>query len=144
MRSAAAGLVLTALTLGCGGSDSTSPAAAPTTMPTPTPTPAPRRTDTFTFTLPAGSSNAFVVGPVRARDGALDVTLNYDGKFIILACVGTATACRPFGGAPMAASFDIPSDFPAGPIQAQVYFNYHYPQPPGDATGTVSFSYNPQ
>ncbi len=44
----------------------------------------------------------------------------------------------------MAVSFDIPSDFPAGPIQADVYFNVNYKQPPGDANGTVSFAYKPQ
>ena len=37
----------------------------------------------------------------------------------------------------------IPADFPAGPIQATVYFNPNFPQASGNATGTVTFSYNP-
>lgn len=144
MRFVVAGFVLMATAVGCGGGGPTSPAASPSVAPTPAPTPPPRRTDTFSFTLRGGDRNSFVVGPVRAREGPLDVTLNYSGDFIILACVGTASACRPFGGSPMAASFNIPSDFPAGPIQAGVYFNFNYKQPAGDATGTVSFGYNPQ
>ncbi len=33
---------------------------------------------------------------------------------------------------------------PAGPIQADVYFNTNYRQPAGDVSGTVTFTYNPQ
>ena len=76
-----------------------------------------RRTDTFGFTLPAGSL-LVVVGPVLAGEGSLDVTLAYSGDFIILACVGTSSACYPMGGLPMTSRFNVPRDFPAGPIQA--------------------------
>ena len=44
----------------------------------------------------------------------------------------------------MATSFSIPTDFPAGSIQAKVHFNFNYKQAPGDASGTVTFAYNPQ
>jgi len=40
-------------------------------------------------------------------------------------------------------TFNIPSDFPAGPIQASVYFNPSAAQPSGNASGTVTFTYNP-
>jgi hypothetical protein len=123
-----------------GGSDGAQPAAAP--APTPTPTPAPR-SDTFAFTLPAGSRAGVTVGPVRAGNGPLEVTLSFSGDFIILACVGSPAACMPMGGRPMTRTFNIPADFPAGPIQAGVYFNPNFNQPPGDATGTVRFVYNP-
>lgn len=101
-----------------------------------------QRINTFAFTLPAGSQGSVVVGPVHAGDGPLEVTLNFSGDFIILACVGTQSACIPMGGSPMTTSFNIPSDFPAGAIQARVYFNNNFTQPPGDASGTVSFVYN--
>lgn len=101
------------------------------------------RTDTFAFTLRAGSTGSVVVGPVRAGNGPFVVALDFSGDFIILACVGTQSSCRPMGGRPMITTFNIPSDFPAGNIQASVYFNFNFPQPPGDARGTVSFTYNP-
>jgi hypothetical protein len=112
-----------------------------TPAPSPTPSPA-RRTDTFAFTLPAGSPSV-VVGPVRAGNGPLEVALNFSGNFIILACVGTPAACKPMGGRPTTTTFNIPSDVPAGPIQAIVYFNPNAVQPSGNASGTVSFTYNP-
>ncbi len=101
-------------------------------------------TDTFAFTLPAGSQGSVVVGPVLAGSGPLTVTLNFSGNFIILACVGTQVSCIPMGGTPQTRTFNIPSDFPAGAIQAQVYFNPNFSQPPGNASGTVSFTYVPQ
>ena len=100
------------------------------------------RTDTFAFTLPAGSLGV-VVGPVLAGNGSLEVALNFSGDFIILACVGTQSSCIPMGGRPQTRTFNIPSDFPAGAIQATVYFNPNFPQPPGDASGTVNFTYVP-
>ena len=98
----------------------------------------------FAFTLPAGSQGSVVVGPVLAGSGPLTVTLNFSGNFIILACVGTQVSCIPMGGTPQTRTFNIPSDFPAGAIQAQVYFNPNFPQAPGNASGTVRFTYVPQ
>jgi hypothetical protein len=99
-----------------------------------------RRTDTFAFTLPGPN----VMGPIRAANGLLQVDLNFSGNFIILACVGTTSACLPMGGRPQTRTFRIPDNFPAGPIQATVAFNTNFPQPPGSASGTVAFTYNPQ
>ena len=118
-------------------SGATNPA---TSLPTPSPA---RRTDTFAFTLSGGSTAAVAVGPVRAGNGQFDVALNFSGAFVILACVGTSSACTPMGGRPTTRSFNIPADFPAGPIRANVYFNPNVAQPPGSATGTVSFTYTP-
>ena len=112
-----------------------------TVIPTPTPTPF-RVTRTFPFRLPAGSQGSRIVGPVQAGYGPLEVTLDFEGDFVILACVGTQSACYPMGGRPRTETFDIPSDFPSppfasllGPIQASVYFNPNFQQPPGAATG---------
>jgi hypothetical protein len=102
-----------------------------------------RRTDTLSFTLPAGSSSVVVLGPILAGTGPLEVALNFSGSFVILACVGTPAACQPMGGRPSTRTFNIPSDFPAGAIQARVYFNPNAAQPSGNASGTVSFTYNP-
>jgi len=102
-----------------------------------------RRTDTFAFTLRSGSQNGVVVGSVRAANGPVEVTLGFAGNFVILACVGTSSSCIPMGGRPTTTTFNIPSSFPAGTIQASVYFNSSAQQPPGDASGTVSFTYNP-
>jgi hypothetical protein len=107
------------------------------------PTSSARRTDTFAFTLPAGSPSV-VVGPIRAGNGPLEVALDFSGNFIILACVGMpGGGCRPMGGRPTTTTFTIPSDFPAGTIQASVYFNPVAVQPSGNANGTVTFTYNP-
>jgi len=104
-----------------------------------------RRTDTFPFTLSRANPNGSVVaGPVRARAGVLTVTLAFSGDYVILACVGTPSACLPMGGRPQTRSFNVPGDFPAGAIQAGVYFNTNVSQPPGDAQGTVSFTYDPE
>ena len=131
-------------------SGATSPTLSPVLIPSPVPTPSPsptpspnRRTETFGFTLLAGSQQAVVAGPVRAGNGPVEVALTFSGGFIILACVGTPSSCIPMGGRPTTRSFTIPADFPAGPIQATVYFNRNLPQPPGNATGTVSFTYSP-
>ena len=101
-----------------------------------------RRTDTFPFILT--STAAVVVGPIQAGNGPLQVDLNFSGNFIILACVGTTSACVPMGGRPQTRTFNIPNDFPAGVIQSQVYFNPSLTQPGGNASGTVAFTYNPQ
>jgi len=101
-----------------------------------------RRTDTFPFVL--SSTASVIAGPIEAGNGALQVDLNFSGNFIIIACVGTTASCRPIGGRPTTGRFVIPNDFPAGRIQASVYFNTSFPQPPGNATGTVAFTYNPQ
>jgi hypothetical protein len=102
-----------------------------------------RRTDTFAFLL--SSTSPSVMGPIRAANGALQVDLNFTGNFTILACVGaTGGACVVMGGRPQTRTFNIPGDFPAGPIQANVYFNTNFPQPAGSASGTVAFTYNPQ
>jgi hypothetical protein len=101
-----------------------------------------RRTDTFPFILTTTAS--VVVGPIQAANGPLQVDLNFSGNFIILACVGTTSACVPMGGRPQTRTFNIPNDFPAGVIQAQVYFNSSFTQPAGNASGTVAFTYNPQ
>jgi hypothetical protein len=114
---------------------SVSGATSPTTSPA-------RRTDTFSFSLPAGSPSV-PVGPIRAGNGPLDVALNFSGNFIILACVGTPAACKPMGGRPTTTTFNIPSDLPAGAIQASIYFNPNVVQPAGNASGTVTFTYNP-
>ena len=120
-------LVVCVGAIGCGGS---SPPASPTVVaaaaPTPTPCPTERQSSEFDFVLREGSLNSVIVGPVHAGNGPLDVTLNFSGRQIVLACVGTSTACRPMGGRPMAVTFDIPRDFPAGPIQASLYFNSSY------------------
>ena len=101
-----------------------------------------RRTDTFPFILT--STAAVVVGPIQAANGLLQVDLNFSGNFIILACVGVPSRCTPMGGRPQTRTFNIPNDYPEGIIQAQVYFNTNFPQPPGNAAGTVAFTYNPQ
>ena len=41
----------------------------------------------------------------------------------------------------MTRSYNIPGDFPAGQIQASVYYNFNYAQPAGNASGTVTFVY---
>lgn len=139
-----AAITVVAWVAGCGGSASPAgPTATVAAAPTPTPCPTERQSSEFAFVLKEGAMNSFVVGPIRAGNGPLDVTLNFSGRHIVLACVGTSAACRPMGGRPMAATFDIPGDFPAGPIQASVYFNSSYAQPPGDVEGTVRFAYNP-
>jgi hypothetical protein len=107
----------------------------------------PRRTDTFPFTLRAGSSASVLAGPVRAAIGPMDVTESFNGDYVILVCVGTAVSCQPFGGRvggrPTTMTYVIGDDFPAGSIQGQVYFNRNVTQPPGDANGTVTFTYSP-
>ncbi len=142
-----ASVVVTVAALGCGGNG----ASSPDPVPTPTPTPKPRRTDAFPFTLPAGSVKSVVVGPVFVRSGPLEVKLAFSGDFVILACVGTPSVCTPMGGRPSTSTFNITNqpptsnkDYPEGEIQASVYFNDYYRQPPGDARGTVSFTYNPR
>jgi hypothetical protein len=47
------------------------------------------------------------------------------------------------GGRPLTGVFRIPEDLPPGPIQALIYFNSNFTQPPGTATGTLTFTYNP-
>lgn len=101
-----------------------------------------RRTDTFAFILT--SSSPVVLGPIQADNGLLQVDLNFSGNFTILACVGTRTACVVMGGRPATRTFNIPNNFPAGPIQASVYFNVNATQPAGNASGTVAFTYNPR
>ena len=101
------------------------------------------RTETFGFTLPAGATNAVPAGQVNAGVGPLQVTLNFTGDFVILACVGPFSYCIPMGGRPQVRTFDIPGDFPPGAIRARVYFNPNFPQQPGDAMGSVTFTYNP-
>lgn len=101
-----------------------------------------RRTDTFPFTLSGNAAS--IMGPIQAANGRVQVDLNFSGSFIILACAGTSARCTPFGGRPATYQFNIPEDFPAGPIQASVYFNTNFAQPPGSANGTVAFTYNPQ
>lgn len=108
-----------------------------------------RRTDTFAFILsgtapPTSPNTASVIGPIRAANGPLQVDLNFTGNFTILACVGTTTSCLVMGGRPTTRTFNIPNNFPAGPIQALVYFNVNATQPAGNASGTVAFTYNPQ
>jgi uncharacterized repeat protein (TIGR01451 family) len=114
------------------GDDRRAPSASPT-----------RRTDTFPFTLPAGYQGSMYLGPVIAGNGALDISMDFPSAFTILACVGPSGWCRPMFGKPGHQAFTIPSDFPAGPLWARVYFNYNYPQPPGKASGTVTFTYYP-
>ncbi len=102
-----------------------------------------RRTDTFAFTLRAANSSV-IVGPVHAGNGLLEVAYDFSGDFRVIACVGSPTACKPMGDRPKTVGwFDIPSDFPAGPIQATVYFNPNVPQPSEIANGTVSITYKP-
>jgi hypothetical protein len=101
-----------------------------------------RRTDTFAFIL--SSTAQSIMGPIQAANGPLQVDLNFTGSFTILACVGTSARCTVIGGRPTTRTFNIPNDFPAGPIQAGVYFNTNSPQPPGSASGTFAFTYNPQ
>jgi hypothetical protein len=71
------------------------------------------------------------------------VTESFAGNYIILVCVGTAAGCQPFGGRPATRTYVIGEDFPPGPIRGEVYFNRNFSQPPGDASGTVTFTYNP-
>ena len=124
----------------------TTSSLVPTTPSAPTPgaPSGPRRTDTVSFTLPAGSRSGVLTGPVRVANGVLDVKLDFTGNYIILACVGTSASCQPMGGRPQTRSYSIPAEFPAGPIQATVYFNMNFPQPAGDAKGTVTYTYTPQ
>lgn len=128
-----------------GGSPSNAQSTASTTTTTTTTTLPARRTDTFPFTLSRANLTASVtIGPIRARNGSLQVTLSYAGDYIILACVGPTQFCIPFGGRPGTATWDIPTNFPAGEIRAGVYFNPNFSQPQGDPSGTVAFTYNPQ
>jgi len=103
--------------------------------------------ETFLFTLSAGATRSVAAGEVMAGAGLLEVTLDFTGDFVILACVGRPTFCRPMGGRPSTATFNIgdnPGDFPPGPICARVYFNSNFEQPSGDAMGTVTFTYTTQ
>jgi hypothetical protein len=84
-----------------------------------------------------------VAGSVRAANGPLEVRLDFSGNYVILAYVGTTSSCIPMGGRPQTRTFSIPEQFPAGTIQARVYFNTNFTQPPGDARGTVTLTYNP-
>lgn len=127
-----------------------SEATSPTTSP-PASSSA-RRTDTFAFSLPAGSTAQLSLGPVFVGNGPLEVTLSFAGDFVLAVCVGTHSLtipciplCAPcqLGGQPITRFFNIPGSFAAGPIRALVWFNPNYPQPPGDASGTVTFTYNP-
>jgi hypothetical protein len=128
-----------ALSGGDSGPATTTPATVPPV------TLAARRTDTFPFTLSrANLSGSVLAGSVRARAGDVTVTLDFAGDYIILACVGPTSFCIPMGGRPMTTSFNGPVQLPEGIIQAKVYFNTNYPQPQGDPSGTVSFTYNPQ
>lgn len=104
------------------------------------------RVDAMAFTLTAANPTVSVVaGPILAAASRTDVTVDYDGSFIILGCFGTSTACLPFGGrANTTATFVLPGTFQPGLIQTRVYFNLNFPQPAGDARGTVRFNYNPQ
>jgi hypothetical protein len=104
------------------------------------------RVDAVAFTLTATNPpRSVVAGPVLAAASRTDVTVDYDGSFIILGCFGTSTACLPFGGRPnTTATFVLPGTFQPGPVQTSVYFNTNFPQPAGDARGTVRFNYNPQ
>ena len=100
-----------------------------------------RRTEAFPFTLTAGSRASIVVGTVQAGNGPLEVALDFSGAYTILACIGPSSACVPMGGRPTTRTFTVPSEFPAGPIQASVYFNPNSAQPPGNATGTLTMTY---
>jgi hypothetical protein len=97
--------------------------------------------ETFPFRLSAGATGSVAVGEVTAAAGPVEVRLDFTGDFVILACVGPSSYCIPMGGRPLTGTFNIPDDFPPGPIQAKVYFNSNFKQPPGDAVGTVTFTY---
>jgi hypothetical protein len=47
------------------------------------------------------------------------------------------------GGTSITRFFNVPGSFAAGPIRALVWFNPNYTQPPGRASGTVTFTYTP-
>jgi hypothetical protein len=119
-----------------GGVSGGSPAA---TSPSQT-----QKTETFPFTLNGTTRNTVTVGPVNAGPGPLSVTIDYAGAYNIQACVGTAAGCRPTGGTPgFTGTFNIPADFPAGSIRADVYFNPNRAivQPPGNPSGTITFRF---
>lgn len=114
-------------------------------------TPGTRRTETFAFTLPARSTAQLQLGPVRAGSGPLEATLSYAGDFVLATWIctpDTAIPCQAMcapcqlGGRPITRAFNISRHFPAGLIRAVVWFNPNYPQPPGAASGTVTFTYN--
>ena len=103
-----------------------------------------QKTETFPFTLNGTTRNTITVGPVNAGPGPISVTVDYAGSYNIQACVGTAAGCQPMGGTPgYTGTFNIPADFPAGNIQAQVYFNPNRTivQPPGNPSGSVTFRF---
>lgn len=85
-----------------------------------------------------------MAGPILAAVSRTDVSMEYGGSYIILACVGTASACTPTGGRETTTTFNIPAQYPAGPLQASIYFNPNFTQPAGDARGFIRFIYNPQ
>ena len=103
-----------------------------------------QKTATFPFTLNGTTRNTVTVGPVNAGPGPISVTVDYAGTYNIQACVGGAGGCQPMGGTPgYTGTFNVPADFPAGNIQAQVYFNPNRSivQPPGNPSGTVTFRF---
>jgi hypothetical protein len=103
------------------------------------------RVDEAPWTLSQPSRLQVNTGSILAAASKTDVTLDFGGSYIILACFGTTTACIPFGGRPATASFTVPSGpLVPGPLLASVYFNPNFAQPAGDATGVVRFNYNPQ
>ncbi len=71
------------------------------------------RADEVPFLLPAGSRNSVRVGPILAAVARTDVSMEYGGGYIVLACVGTASACTPTGGRETTTTFNIPGQYPA-------------------------------
>jgi hypothetical protein len=98
-----------------------------------------RKTVVFAFRLPAGHVGSIEAGGVSVGTGPVDITLDFSGDYVILACVGQGIACSPTGGRPGTTTIN----FSAGYVRARVYFNANYSQPPGDAVGTVTFTFNP-
>ena len=136
----------------CGGGSPASPtraaaAATPTPEPTPQPTPEPTPTiETVPFSLaPAAQDPNLRLGPFFVAPGPVVGTLSIPRDYIMCACVGSQTACRPFcgGGPEVPFSLQVPEDFPAGSFLASIYYNTNFPQPVAGATGTFTISYMP-
>jgi len=97
----------------------------------------------YRWSLPEGSTAGWHAPLGCAGNGPVHVALAFNSAHVVLACVGAPTGCRVMGGVPQRVTFNIPADFPAGPLAAGVYFNPNVSQPPGPAAGTLTLSYAP-
>jgi hypothetical protein len=97
-----------------------------------------RKTVVHAFRLPAGYAGD-IRFDVSVGAGPVDITLDFSGDYVILACVGMGVGCFPMLGRPGTRTIN----FPAGSVRASLYFSANQSQPPGDAVGTLAFTFNP-